>query len=68
MLLVEQNATMALNVADQAFVLDVGEVSLSGASTELAESGEVQRLYLGHGTDDPRPETVTTKTLSRWSE
>ena len=67
-LLVEQNATMALNVADQAFVLDVGEVSLSGAATELAQSGEVQRLYLGHGSDDPRPETATTKTLSRWSE
>ena len=62
-LLVEQNATMALNVADQAFVLDVGEVSLSGAAAELAQTGEVQRLYLGHGDDDPRPETVTTKTL-----
>ena len=67
-LLVEQNATMALNVADQAFVLDVGEVSLSGAAAELAQTGEVQRLYLGHGDEDPRPETVTTKTLSRWSE
>ena len=67
-LLVEQNATMALNVADQAYVLDVGEVSLSGAAAELAQTGEVQRLYLGHGSDDPRPETVTTKTLSRWSE
>ena len=67
-LLVEQNATMALNVADQAFVLDVGEVSLSGASEELARSGEVQRLYLGHGDEAPRTETATTKTLSRWSE
>jgi len=67
-LLVEQNATMALNVADHAFVLDVGEVSLSGAAGELAKSGEVQRLYLGQGQDEGRPETITTKTLSRWSQ
>ena len=54
-LLVEQNATMALNVADHAFVLDVGEVSLSGPADELAQTGEVQRLYLGHGDEDARP-------------
>jgi len=67
-LLVEQNATMALDVADQAFVLDVGEVSLSGAADDLARSGEVQRLYLGHDDGSSgahRP--ATTKTLSRWS-
>ena len=66
-LLVEQNATMALDVADEAYVLDVGEVSLSGAAAELARSGEVQRLYLGHEDGDTpiRPKT-TTKTLSRW--
>jgi branched-chain amino acid transport system ATP-binding protein len=67
-LLVEQNATMALDVADRAYVLDVGEVSLSGPADELARSGEVQRLYLGHGDGEPgshRP--PTTKTLSRWS-
>ena len=48
-LLVEQNATMALGVADTAFVLDVGTVSLSGTAAELAASDAVQRLYLGHG-------------------
>ena len=51
-LLVEQNATMALDVADTAFVLDVGSVSLSGSAAELAQSDAVQRLYLGHGADE----------------
>ena len=46
-LLVEQNATMALGVAHLAYVLDVGEVSLSGDARELARTDEVQRLYLG---------------------
>src|SRR3712207_7970746 len=48
-LLDEQNATMALGVADLAYVLDVGKVSLSGPAAELARTDEVQRLYLGHG-------------------
>jgi branched-chain amino acid transport system ATP-binding protein len=66
-LLVEQNATMALDVADEAFVLDVGKVSLSGAADELARSGEVQRLYLGHVDGEPGSRRqATTKTLSRW--
>lgn len=68
-LLVEQNATMALDVADHAFVLDVGKVSLSGPAIELARSGEVQRLYLGHRDDDhPVRRDAITKTLSRWSQ
>ncbi|WP_211357273.1 ABC transporter ATP-binding protein [Nocardioides rubriscoriae] len=69
-LLVEQNATMALGVADDAFVLDVGTVSLSGSATELAESDAVQRLYLGHGAEEgtTRPlEAAHTKKLTRWT-
>ena len=70
-LLVEQNATMALDVADTAFVLDIGRVSLSGSAAELAQSDAVQRLYLGHGADGsssrPVPGTTTRK-LTRWSE
>ena len=71
-MLVEQNATMALDVADRAYVLDVGEVSLSGPADELARSGEVQRLYLGQGdepgegAETPAPRRTTHKTLSRW--
>ena len=70
-LLVEQNATMALGVADHAFVLDVGKVSLSGTSAELSTSDAVQRLYLGHGADGSprrRAGTRTTKRLTRWSQ
>ncbi len=69
-LLVEQNATMALGVADLAYVLDVGEVALSGPAAELAATEEVQRLYLGHGAgDEDRVQAEvagSTKTLSRW--
>ena len=69
MLLVEQNATMALGVADTAYVLDVGEVSLSGSARELAQTDEVQRLYLGHDTGQHQaPATgVARRTLSRWT-
>jgi branched-chain amino acid transport system ATP-binding protein len=68
-LLVEQNATMALRVADVAYVLDVGRVSLSGAADELAASDEVQRLYLGHDTEQPQLHTqpAARKTLARWT-
>ena len=70
-LLVEQNATMALGVADLAYVLDVGQVSLSGAARELAATDAVQRLYLGHAAGDEElvhQEAATAgKTLSRWS-
>jgi len=69
-LLVEQNATMALRVADTAYVLDVGKVSLEGPSAELAATDAVQRLYLGHGAGEQSQVQAaaarTTKTLSRW--
>ena len=69
-LLVEQNATMALGVADLAYVLDVGEVSLSGDARELARTDEVQRLYLGHDGDEAQKAAVAVsgKTLSRWTQ
>ena len=46
-LLVEQNAQMALAVADRAYVLETGRVTLSGTGHELAESEQVQKAYLG---------------------
>nr|WP_205752076.1 ABC transporter ATP-binding protein [Cryptosporangium phraense] len=46
-LLIEQNATMALQVADRAYVLDVGKVSLDGEAAALARTDEVRHLYLG---------------------
>ena len=46
-LLVEQNAHMALKLANRGYVLETGNVVLSGLSEELVESPEVQRAYLG---------------------
>lgn len=46
-LLVEQNAHMALNVASYAYVLETGEITLEGPAKELASNEEVQRAYLG---------------------
>lgn len=46
-LLVEQNAKMALAVADRAYVLESGSISISGTGTELAESEEIKKAYLG---------------------
>ena len=46
-LLVEQNAQMALSVADRAYVLETGKVTLSGTGAELAASEAVKKAYLG---------------------
>ncbi len=46
-LLVEQNAQMALSVADRAYVLETGKISLSGTGAELAASDQVRKAYLG---------------------
>ena len=46
-LLVEQNAHMALNVANYAYVLETGEISLEGPAAELASNEDVQKAYLG---------------------
>ncbi|MFF2527018.1 ABC transporter ATP-binding protein [Streptomyces liangshanensis] len=46
-LLVEQNAAIALRLASTAYVLEVGEVTLEGDAAELAASDEVRRRYLG---------------------
>ncbi|KTE93456.1 High-affinity branched-chain amino acid transport ATP-binding protein LivF [bioreactor metagenome] len=46
-LLVEQNAQMALSIADRAYVLETGSISISGTGRELAESDEIRKAYLG---------------------
>ena len=46
-LLVEQNAKMALAVADRAYVLETGCISMSGKASELAEDDRVRKAYLG---------------------
>ena len=46
-LLVEQNAKMALSIADYAYVLETGKIVLEGKGQELAESDQIQKAYLG---------------------
>src|ERR687898_2040539 len=48
-MLVEQNAAMALGIASHALVLTTGEVSLSGTATDLAADERIRELYLGGG-------------------
>jgi ABC-type branched-subunit amino acid transport system ATPase component len=51
--LVEQNAAMALRIAHRAVVLEVGRVALEGEADDLAASDEVRRRYLGVGGEPP---------------
>jgi len=46
-LLVEQNARIALSIASRAYVLETGSIYLSGAGEELAQSDEIRKAYLG---------------------
>jgi branched-chain amino acid transport system ATP-binding protein len=46
-LMVEQNAAMALSIADRGYVLSTGEIVLSGAASELLQSEDLKRAYLG---------------------
>ena len=46
-LLVEQNAEMALEIADRAYVLESGAIKLTGTGAELAASDEITKAYLG---------------------
>lgn len=52
-LLVEQNARLALQIADYAYILETGTVELSGPADELQANSAVQALYLGHAADVP---------------
>ena len=45
--MVEQNANMALTIADRGYVLKAGQVSVTGTAAELKGNPEVQRAYLG---------------------
>lgn len=69
-LLVEQNAALALRLATTAYVLDVGEVALSGPADELAASDEVRRRYLGVVDEDAAADATrgigALPTLRRW--
>ncbi|MCP4691997.1 MAG: ABC transporter ATP-binding protein [Desulfobacterales bacterium] len=51
-LLVEQNARLALGAADYAFIMESGRIVLEGASKDLQENKDVQELYLGLGQEE----------------
>jgi branched-chain amino acid transport system ATP-binding protein len=69
-LLVEQNAALALRLASRAYVLEVGEVALSGPADELAASDEVRRRYLGVVDEDAAADAERARAshpaLTRW--
>ena len=46
-LLVEQNARMALRVADWAYLLEAGQMRLDGSADEVRQTDHVRRIYLG---------------------
>ena len=46
-LLVEQNAKMALSIADRAYVLETGHISMKGPAKDLLEDDRVRKAYLG---------------------
>ena len=48
-LLVEQNASATLQIADRAYVIETGEIILEGAASDFAHNPEVKRAYLGKG-------------------
>ncbi|KIF72668.1 branched-chain amino acid ABC transporter ATP-binding protein, partial [Streptomyces sp. AcH 505] len=68
-LLVEQNAAIALRLASSAYVLEVGQVALEGSADELAASDEVRRRYLGvvDETAAEDADSARRPVLARWS-
>ncbi|MEO3828781.1 ABC transporter ATP-binding protein [Actinomadura sp. B10D3] len=63
-LLIEQNAALALELSSSAHVLEVGAVTLHGPSAELAASDEVRRRYLGEAEG---PDGGSGPSLGRWA-
>jgi ABC-type branched-subunit amino acid transport system ATPase component len=69
--LVEQNAAMALQIAHRAVVFDVGQIALEGTASELAASDDVRERYLGLGGGGPQVgevEAVTPVTGRRQAQ
>jgi len=48
MLLVEQNARMALSIAARAYVVEFGEIALAGSAAQIGAEEAVRRVYLGY--------------------
>ncbi len=46
--MVEQNAQLALEIADQAYVIETGRIVMSGKANEIANNEDVRKSYLGY--------------------
>jgi len=66
-LLVEQNARMALSVAHYGYVLESGRLVLEGSAQELSENPNVQELYLGVTRETSVKGYARYKTRRRWA-
>lgn len=56
MMLVEQNAAVALDLADDGYVLELGRIVMSGTAEKLANSEDIKSFYLGHANEGARGE------------
>ena len=69
MLLVEQNASMALSIADHGYVLETGRVVKEGSGSELLADEDIRDFYLGAGETGRRSfkDVKTYRRKKRWS-
>lgn len=56
MMLVEQNAAVALDLADQGYVMELGRIVMSDTAEKLAASEDIRSFYLGHANEGARGE------------
>ncbi|MFN3643231.1 MAG: ABC transporter ATP-binding protein [Gemmobacter sp.] len=56
MMLVEQNAAVALELADDGYVMEIGRIVMAGTADRLAASEDIQSFYLGHSAEGARGE------------
>jgi len=56
MMLVEQNAAVALDLADKGYVMELGRIVMSDTAERLAASEDIQSFYLGHANEGQRGE------------
>ncbi|RED11265.1 ABC transporter ATP-binding protein [Pontivivens insulae] len=66
MLLVEQNAQVALNTADFGYVLEIGRIVMAGEASKLLASEDIQEFYLGGGHSDGQRDQKRWKRKKTW--
>ena len=64
-LLVEQNANMALKIADRGYVMENGKIVLEGDATELRENPDVKEFYLGTASAETAKDYLNLKSYKR---